>query len=143
MPTIHPTSVVDRGAQLADDVIIGPLCYVGPKVTIGAGTRLVSHVSVLGKTTIGSGNTIWPQAVLGADPQDLKFRGEETELIIGDDNEIRELVTAHTGTGNGGGRDPHRQRQPDHGGRAHRPRLRDRRPRDHRQQRGAGRAREG
>jgi UDP-N-acetylglucosamine acyltransferase len=103
MPKIHPTAVVDPAAHLADDVEVGPLCYIGPKVTIGAGTRLVSHVAILGRTTIGQGNTIWPQATLGADPQDLKFHGEDTELIIGDHNDIRELVTMHLGTGNGGG----------------------------------------
>lgn len=103
MPTIHPSSVIEAGAKLAADVVIGPLCYVGANVCIGAGTRLVSHVSVLGRTTIGAGNVIWPQAVLGADPQDLKFRGEDAQLIIGDRNQIRELVTMHLGTQNGGG----------------------------------------
>ncbi len=103
MAAIHPSSVIDRGAQIADDVTIGPLCYVGPKVTIGPRCRLISHVSVLGKTTLGSGNAIWPHVVLGADPQDLKYKGEESALIIGDDNVLRELVTAHTGTGVGGG----------------------------------------
>jgi len=100
---IHPTAVVDPKAEVAPSAVIGPLCYVGPDVRIGDGTRLVSHVSVIGPTTIGKGNTAWPQAVLGADPQDLKFHGERTELIIGDHNDIRELVTMHRGTRNGGG----------------------------------------
>ncbi|MCX5661673.1 MAG: acyl-ACP--UDP-N-acetylglucosamine O-acyltransferase [Planctomycetota bacterium] len=103
MAQIHPTAVVDRGAQVADDAIVGPFCYVGPKATIGPGCRLVSHVTVIGKTTLGRGNTLWPQVVLGADPQDLKFQGEETQLVVGDNNDIREMVTAHTGTANGGG----------------------------------------
>lgn len=103
MPKIHPTAVVESTAELADDVEVGPFCAVGPKVRIGAGSRLVSHVAIMGRTTLGEGNTIWPQATLGADPQDLKFRGEETELIIGDHNDIRELVTMHLGTANGGG----------------------------------------
>jgi UDP-N-acetylglucosamine acyltransferase len=103
MGHIHPTAVIEDGATIADDATIGPLCYVGPKVTIGPGTRLVSHVSVMGRTKIGQGNTVWPQAVLGADPQDLKFHGEDAQLIIGDNNEVRECVTLHIGTENGGG----------------------------------------
>ncbi len=84
--------------MLADDVEVGPLCYVGPNVTIGAGTRLISHVSILGRTTLGCDNTVWPQAVLGGTPQDLKYRGEDSQLIIGDHNEFRETVTIHRGT---------------------------------------------
>lgn len=103
MATIHPTSVVEPGARLADSVVVGPLCYVGPRVTLGANTRLISHVSILGRTTLGEGNTVWPQACLGAAPQDLKYRGEDSQLIIGNDNEIRELVTMHLGTAVAGG----------------------------------------
>jgi len=102
MPKIHPTAVIEPGAQLADDAVIGPFCFVGSKVTIGAGTRLVSHVAILGRTTLGKHNTVWPQAVLGADPQDLKFRGEDSQLVIGDHNQIRESVTMQLGTENGG-----------------------------------------
>ena len=100
MADIHPSSVIDSRAELADDVEVGPLCYVGPNVRIGHGTRLISHVSILGPTTIGQGNTLWPQCVLGADPQDLKYHGEHTELRIGDHNIIREAVTIHRGTVN-------------------------------------------
>jgi len=100
MPTIHPSSVVENGAQLADNVFIGPFCRVGPRATLGTGTRLVSHVCVLGRTTLGEHNTVWPFTTLGADPQDLKFRGEDSELIIGDHNDIRENVTIHKGTAN-------------------------------------------
>ncbi len=103
MSHIHPTAVIESGAQIADDVSIGPFCYVGPHVTIGPGSRLVGHVTILGHATLGSGNTVWPYATLGADPQDLKFRGENSKLIIGDHNAIRESVTVHLGTENGGG----------------------------------------
>ena len=103
MSNIHPTAVVELGAQLADDVVIGPFCFVGRQARIGQGTRLVSHVSVMGRTTIGQHNVIWPQSTLGADPQDLKYTGEEVFLEIGDHNDIRENVTIHLGTGNGGG----------------------------------------
>lgn len=103
MSNIHPTAVVEPGAQLADDVVIGPFCFVGGHARIGTGTRLVSHVSVLGRTTIGQHNIFWPQSTIGADPQDLKFTGEDVFLEIGDHNEIRENVTIHLGTGNGGG----------------------------------------
>lgn len=98
MSHIHPTSVVEPGARIAEGATIGPFCYIGPHVEIGAGTRLVSHITVLGHTRIGQGNTIWPQVVIGADPQDLKFRGEETRVEIGDNNDIREGVTIHLGT---------------------------------------------
>lgn len=103
MSTIHPTSVIEPGAQIGDNVDIGPLCHVGAKVTIGSGSRLISHISIAGRTTIGSGNIIWPHASIGADPQDLKFAGEDSQLIVGNDNQIRELVTIHKGTVNGGG----------------------------------------
>lgn len=100
MPEIHPLAVVDPNAQLADDVRVGPFCHIGPKVTIGTGCRLISHVTVIGRTTIGEHNTIWPNAVLGGDPQDLKFQGEDSQLIVGSYNEIREAVTMHKGTAN-------------------------------------------
>ncbi len=103
MSYIHPTAVIDPGAQLAEGVHIGPFCYVGPLAVVGSRTRLVSHVAVLGRTTLGAGNTVWPQATLGADPQDLKFQGEDSHLVIGDENDIREGVTIHLGTQNGGG----------------------------------------
>jgi len=103
MSHIHPTAIIESGATICDGVRIGPFCYVGPHVTLGEGTHLVSHVAVLGHTTLGIGNTIWPQATIGAAPQDLKFRGEESILVIGDHNQIRESVTVHIGTENGGG----------------------------------------
>lgn len=100
MPDIHPSSVIDPGAELAQDVCVGPLCHVGPHVTIGAGTRLVSHVAILGPTEIGAHNRVWPQAVLGGEPQDRKYTGENSRLVIGDHNDIREGVTIHRGTDN-------------------------------------------
>lgn len=103
MANIHSTSIIEPGAELADDVEVGPFCYIGSKVRIGSGTRLISHVMVQGRTTIGSDNRIWSQAVVGADPQDLKFHGEDAELIIGDNNDIRECASLHIGTENGGG----------------------------------------
>lgn len=103
MSNIHPTAVIELGARIADTAAVGPYCYVGSRTAIGPGTRLVSHVTVLGRTTLGADNTVWPQATLGADPQDLKFRGEDSTLEIGDRNVIRESVTMHLGTANGGG----------------------------------------
>ena len=103
MPQIHSTSVVDDGAELAEDVFVGPFCYVGSQVRLGSRSRLMSHVSIMGKTSIGKDNSIWPHATIGASPQDLKFHGEDTELVIGDHNDIRESVTIHPGTQNGGG----------------------------------------
>ncbi|MEX2389548.1 MAG: acyl-ACP--UDP-N-acetylglucosamine O-acyltransferase [Phycisphaeraceae bacterium] len=98
MPNIHPLSVIEPGAELADDVEVGPFCHVGPQVKIGPGTRLLSHVAIHGRTTLGAHNTVWPNAVLGGDPQDLKYKGEESELVIGDHNDLREGVTIHKGT---------------------------------------------
>ena len=100
MPEIHPSAVVDPKAQLAEDVQVGPFCYVGPRVTLGSGTHLISHVSVVGRTTLGENNTVWSHAAIGGDPQDLKFTGEDSAVIIGDHNEIREGVTVHKGTAN-------------------------------------------
>ncbi len=103
MSNIHPSAHVDPKAELGPDVDIGPNCFVGPRVTIGEGCTLHNNVTVTGHTTIGKGNEFYPASVIGADPQDLKFRGEPTELTVGDDNIFRELVTVHTGTGAGGG----------------------------------------
>jgi UDP-N-acetylglucosamine acyltransferase len=91
-------SKIDPKAVIADDVEIGPFCTVGPDVTIGAGCRLISHVVIAGHTTIGTGNVFHPHSVIGGPPQDLKYRGEPTGLIIGNNNTFRENVTIHTGT---------------------------------------------
>ena len=102
-PRIHPTAIVDPRAELADDVEVGPYSIVGPDVRIGAGTRIESHVVIGGRTTIGARNRIAPFNSIGGDPQDKKYRGEPTELLIGDDNLIREYCTFNTGTVQGGG----------------------------------------
>ncbi|MFN3165921.1 MAG: acyl-ACP--UDP-N-acetylglucosamine O-acyltransferase [Phycisphaeraceae bacterium] len=98
MPTIHPTAIIERGATLGEGVAIGPYCHVGSAVTIDDGTELRSNVCVYGNTSIGEQCVVWPGAVLGGDPQDLKFAGEDSRLTIGDRNEIREHVTIHKGT---------------------------------------------
>ena len=103
MPDIHPTAFVSEGAKLAGDVSVGPFCTVGPKATLGAGVRLISHVVIDGVTTIGDATVVYPFAVLGGAPQHLGHKGEDTELLIGARNIIREHVTMHTGTVSGRG----------------------------------------
>jgi len=103
MAQIAPTATVDSKAEIADDVHIGPGCYIGPEVTIGRGSRLIANVTVIGKTRLGEHNVCYPSVVLGAAPQDLKYKGGETGLSIGDHNIFRENVTAHLGTELGGG----------------------------------------
>jgi UDP-N-acetylglucosamine acyltransferase len=100
---IHPTAIVERGAELGHDVEIGAYAYVGPHVVLGDGCRLHHHAIVEGYTTLGEGCEIFPQAILGTPPQDVKFKGERTILEVGKRNIFREMVTAHPGTGNGGG----------------------------------------
>jgi UDP-N-acetylglucosamine acyltransferase len=99
---IHPTAVVARSAELGDDVIIAPYAVVGARVRIGRGTRVGSHALLEGNTTVGEDNRIFPFAVVGVSPQDLKFHGEESQLVIGDRNTIREFATLHLGTESGG-----------------------------------------
>lgn len=89
---------VDRRAELDDDVEIGPFCVVGPEVTIGRGTRLLNHVTLTGWVTIGEFNQFYPGAVIGAEPQDLSYRGSRTRVLIGDRNVIRECVTVNRAT---------------------------------------------
>ena len=103
MSRIHATAVIKPGAQVADDVEIGPYCIVGDDVTIGAGSRLISHVVVDGWTQIGENNEIHPYAYLGGPPQHAAHKGERTGLIIGDRNLIREYATMHCGTAIGRG----------------------------------------
>lgn len=98
MAKIHPSSIVDAAAQLADDVQVGPFCWIGPHVRIGAGTVLKSHVTIHGRTTVGERNVIYAGAALGCDPQDKKYAGEPTTLSVGDDNVIRENCTLSIGT---------------------------------------------
>lgn len=103
MPKISPHVVVDPKASLADDVEVGPFCVIGPDVTLGAGCRLLNHVTLAGRTNIGRDNIFHPNAVIGGAPQDKKYRGAPTRLEIGSGNIIREAVTIHTGTEKGGG----------------------------------------
>jgi UDP-N-acetylglucosamine acyltransferase len=103
MTQIHPSAIVSPEAKLGQDVEIGPFCTVGPKVQLGDGVRLVSHVVVDGATAIGAGTQVYPFAFLGGAPQHLAHKGEDTRLVIGERNTIREHVTMHTGTVGGGG----------------------------------------
>lgn len=100
---IHPSAVIEPGAVIGPDCRIGPFCIVGPKAVLGRGVELKSHVVVTGLTEIGDGTAVFPFTTLGEIPQDLKFRGEETRLVIGARNRIRENVTMNTGTEGGGG----------------------------------------
>ena len=95
---VEPSAVVDPRAELDEDVRVGPFCVVGPKVRIGRGTHLINNVTVMGRVTIGEHNRIFPGAVLGGDPQDISYRGSETEVIVGDHNVIREGVTINRGS---------------------------------------------
>jgi UDP-N-acetylglucosamine acyltransferase len=95
---IHPQAIIDPSARLASDVTVGPWTYIGPNVEIGAGTRIESHVVIKGPTKIGANNHIYQFASVGEDCQDLKYDGEPTELVIGDNNTIREGCTIHRGT---------------------------------------------
>ena len=103
MQKIHATALVDSAAELADDVEVGPYSVVGPAVRIGAGTVLMSHVVVAGRTTIGRDNRFFPFCSIGGVPQDKKYGGEDAELIIGDGNTVRESCTISIGTTQGGG----------------------------------------
>ncbi len=103
MPRIHPTAIVDPAAKVADDVEVGPLSCVGPGVELGPGVVVGSQVSILGCTRVGPRTRIHPFAAIGGDPQDKSFAGERTRLEIGADNVIREHVTIHVGTPQGGG----------------------------------------
>jgi len=98
MASIHPTAIVEPGAELGQNVTIGPYATIGAHVRIGEGTSIGAHTVVEGHTTIGRDNRIFQFASIGAMPQDKKYAGEPTELIIGDGNTIREYVTINTGT---------------------------------------------
>jgi UDP-N-acetylglucosamine acyltransferase len=98
MTRVHPSALVDAGAQLDDDVEIGPYALIGPQVRVGAGTVIGAHVVIEGHTTLGRHNRIFPHSVLGGIPQDKKYAGEPTRLVIGDGNTIREFCTMNTGT---------------------------------------------
>jgi len=98
---IHPTAVVDPKAQIDPGVEIGPYAVIGPEVCIGSGSRIGPHVVLDGRVTLGRGNRIFPGACIGAEPQDLKYSGAPTEVVLGDDNSIRECVTINRATHEG------------------------------------------
>ncbi len=100
---VHPSAVVESGARLGAGCVVGPFCHVGPDVVLGDRVVLKSHVVVAGATEIGDETEIYPFAVVGEIPQDLKFKGERTRLVIGKRNRIREGATLNVGTEGGGG----------------------------------------
>jgi len=102
MSRIHQTALIDRQAEIDSDVEIGPYSVIGAGVRIGRQTRVASHVVIEGRTSVGQGNTIYQFATIGSRPQDLKYRGEASELIIGNHNTIREYVSLNPGTAGGG-----------------------------------------
>lgn len=102
MTDIHSTAIVEDGAELADDVSVGPFCVIGPDVVLQSGVKLHAHVVVGGRTVVGQGTEVFPFASLGLQPQDLKYKGEPSRLEIGKSNKIREYVTMNPGTEGGG-----------------------------------------
>ena len=103
MSGIHASAIVEEGARIDPSATVGPFCTVGAEVVLGADVVLKSHVVVTGRTEIGAGTVIFPFAVIGEIPQDLKFKGEASRLQIGERNRIREHVTMNCGTEGGGG----------------------------------------
>ena len=101
---IHNSSVIDKKAKIGINVKVGPFCYIGPQVQIGDDAELISNVHIEGNTKIGSGTKIFPFASIGTQPQDLKYKGEDSTLEIGKNNMIREYVTINPGTQGGGGK---------------------------------------
>ena len=100
---IHPTAIIDPDAQIHESCEIGPYCTVGRGASLGLGNRLISHVVIQNRTTIGEGNVFHPFGVIGGVPQDTKYKGEQSQLVIGNNNTIRESVTLNIGTTGGGG----------------------------------------
>ena len=101
-PRVHPTALVEDGAEFGQGVVIGPYCIVGSEVRLGSGALLESNIVVTGRTEIGQGSRIFPFASIGHQPQDLKYHGEESKLVIGSNTVIREHVTMNPGTEGGG-----------------------------------------
>lgn len=95
---IHPTSIVEKGAEFDSGVEIGPFCIIGPNVKVGKNTKLLNHVVVSGHTSFGENNTVYQFCSIGEAPQDLTYKGEDTRTEIGNDNTIREYVSIHRGT---------------------------------------------
>ena len=101
---IHNSSIIDRKAKIGKNVKIGPFCYIGPKVQIGDNVELISNIHIEGNTKLEQGTKIFPFASIGTQPQDLKYKGEDSTLEIGKNNMIREYVTINPGTQGGGGK---------------------------------------
>ena len=101
---IHQTAIIDSNAKIGNNVEIRPYCVIGSGVHLGNNNKLYSHVNISGNTKIGEGNTFYPFCSIGNNPQDLKYNGEKTELIIGKNNKIREYVSINPGTVGGGGK---------------------------------------
>ena len=104
MSKISPLAIIEEGAVIGNDVEIGPYCFISSQTTLGDGTKVEQSTGIYGKTTIGKNNHIFSHAVIGSVPQDLKFAGEDVELIIGDNNKIREFTLFNPGTKGGGGK---------------------------------------
>ena len=102
MGHVHPSAIIDPRAELDTAVEVGPYCVVGAGVKIGKGTKIHSHAVIQGRTTLGEGNVVFPFATIGSIPQDLKYKGEPSELLIGNRNTIREYVSLNPGTAGGG-----------------------------------------
>jgi UDP-N-acetylglucosamine acyltransferase len=102
MGHVHPSAIVDPRAELDSAVEVGPYCVVGAGVKIGKGSKIHSHAVIQGRTTLGEGNVVFPFATLGSIPQDLKYKGEPSELVIGNRNTIREYASLNPGTTGGG-----------------------------------------
>ncbi|MEP3638984.1 MAG: acyl-ACP--UDP-N-acetylglucosamine O-acyltransferase [Paracoccaceae bacterium] len=100
---IHPSALIEEGAQIDATAKVGPFCVVGPDVVLGPNVELRSHVVISGRTDVGEGTIIFPFSVIGEIPQDLKYNGEQSRLVIGKRNRIREHVTMNGGTDGGGG----------------------------------------
>jgi UDP-N-acetylglucosamine acyltransferase len=101
--SVHPSAIVAAGARVPDSCSVGPYCTIGPEVELGENCTLISHVVLDGRTRIGARNTFYPFCSVGVAPQDLKYKGEPTECMLGDGNTIRECVTISRGTTGGGG----------------------------------------
>ena len=101
--SVHPSAIVAAGAVVPASCTVGPFCTIGPEVVLGEECQLISHVVLDGRTRIGARNVIYPFASIGVAPQDLKYKGEPTETVLGDENTIRESVTISRGTVGGGG----------------------------------------
>lgn len=99
---IHPLAAVDPAAEVHEEAVVGPFCYVGANVRLAEGVELRNHATVYGRTTIGAGTVLFPGAVVGGDPQDRKFRGEDSEVVVGRNCRIHECATINKGTAGGG-----------------------------------------